>query len=91
MLHNLIDERYLEGPRNWSSSVFDNFSWVDLVSGRRPSDKHVDEMVQWCLKNCISKFIWGYKYPNPGTKRKSGYGFIFQNIYDAFAFKLRWI
>ena len=45
-------------------------------------------MVQWCLENCVSKFSWGYKFSDIGLTE---YGFIFQNTYDAMAFKLRWV
>ena len=89
MLHDLIDEKYLEGPRDWSSPFADNFDWVVLAYGCH-SDEQIDEMVQWCLKNCISKFSWGFKYRDSHLG-DADYGFIFQNMYDAFAFKLRWL
>lgn len=85
MFHDLIDEKYLEGPINWSSPDYDNYNWIAISD-----ESHVkfDEIVQWCLKNCISKFSWGYKYIN--DLMQTEYGFIFQNIYDAMAFKLMW-
>ena len=87
MLHDLIDEKYLEGPNDWSSSLFNNFDWIIIGDEETVEEQIISEMTQWCLKNCISKFSWGYKRT---TLSCAEYGFIFQNMYDAMAFKLAW-
>ena len=92
MLHDLIEERYLKGPKDLSSYFFDNFDWVVIDGGdldENLANEQPDEMIQWCLENCISKFSWGYKFPDH-RPNYTEYGFIFQNIYDAMAFKLMW-
>ena len=88
MLHDLIDEKYLEGPQDWSSSIFDNFDWIVIGDEYTVKQQIIDDMVQWCLENCISKYSWGYKHVKLSCAEV---GFIFQNMYDATAFKLRWL
>ena len=88
---NLIDNKYVEGPLDYSDDFFGDFYWIPVQVPIIYDAEEIDEQIQWCLENCAGQFSWGYKGDGRETFQVLTYGFIFQYSDDAMAFKLMWI